>query len=147
MRGQAHLEGFFTHGAGQGVELELQPAAVVGTHVHRQGLGHRAEAARLVGTVHPHLEGEGAGATVGAFHLADEERELARRGGQHVVVHERLPSGVSGRPGQRRLESTGAGRLLIDRRLLASTISTSCGCFCSALGVTDSTEPSTELGR
>ena len=58
-----------------------------------------------------------------------------------------LPSGISGRPGQRRLASTGAGRLLIDRRLLASTSSTSCGCFCSVVGVTDSTEPSTELGR
>ena len=33
------------------------------------------------------------------------------------------------------------------RRLVSSEISTSCGCFCSLLGVTDSTEPRMLLGR
>src|SRR5690606_36251060 len=63
-------------------ELELEPAAVVGAHVHGQRLGDGAEAARLVGSVDPDFKREAALAVV--FHVADEEAEFALRGGQHV---------------------------------------------------------------
>jgi len=61
-----------------------------------------------------------------------------------MYVHAGLPSGISGRPGQRRLESTGSGSDLIARRRLApSTLASSF----AGVDATLSTEPSTALGR
>jgi hypothetical protein len=53
---EGHVEHLVAAGAREHVELELEPAAVVGAHVHRQRLGDGAQAARLLGAVHPHFE-------------------------------------------------------------------------------------------
>ena len=76
-----HLQRLLVAGARQRVELELEPAAIVGAHVHRQRLGDRAEAARLLVAVDPGLEGHAAqplravGAHIRLLGLADEDAE------------------------------------------------------------------------
>jgi hypothetical protein len=58
VRREGHLEGALLGHGGQRVELELEPLRIVGAHVHRQRLGHRRQAARLLGAVDPDLEGQ-----------------------------------------------------------------------------------------
>ena len=48
MRREGHVEGFRGRRLGQGLELEVEPLAVVGPHVHREGTGDGAEAFDLV---------------------------------------------------------------------------------------------------
>jgi hypothetical protein len=81
VRREGHVEHLLAAGAGEGVELELEPGAVLRAHVHRQGLGDGAEAARLLGAVHPHFEGHRPGVLLD---VADEEGELAVRRLDHV---------------------------------------------------------------
>ena len=65
-----------------------------------------------------------------------------------MYVHAGLPSGSSGRPGQRRLASTGSGSVLIDRRRFIVSTGSSAGAACAGFaGSVESTEPSTLLGR
>ena len=83
-RREGHVEGALLGHRRQRVELELEPARVVGTHVHRQRLGQRRQPARLLGAVEPDLEGqrlaEQARVRPGlGRQLADEEREVAVR--------------------------------------------------------------------
>ena len=56
VRRERHVVGFVADGLGQHVELELEPAAIVGAHVHRQRLGDGTEAARLIGAIDPDFE-------------------------------------------------------------------------------------------
>ena len=79
---QRQFEGVVVRRSRQGVELELEPGLVVGAHVHRQGLGHGADAARLFGAIDPDFEGHVAPLFVTDF--ADEEGELAVRRFDHV---------------------------------------------------------------
>ena len=113
MRREGHLERALAHGAGQGVELQLEPAAVVGAHVHRQGLGHRTQAARLVGAVDPDFEGE-AGAVVAD--LANKQGEVTARGVEHVSpCHVAVRHFGAPRPAQAGQHGRGQG---LDRQAL-----------------------------
>ena len=66
-------------------------------------------------------------AEMGLFGLPFPEEYGGMGGGSGRTT----PSGSSGRPGQRRLESTGAGRFWIFRRRLASPVTKSCGALAS----------------
>jgi hypothetical protein len=145
---EGQVEGVLVGQGGQLLELELQPAAVGGAQVHRQGLGQRTQRTRLLGAVDPDLEDVAAG-------LADEEREVARRGAQHEGPG-RVAGRQRGRPGQRSEASTGAREGDSCRRWLASrrgssvcVAATGAGVAAPAAGagVVLSTAPSTLLGR
>jgi hypothetical protein len=62
-----------------------------------------------------------------------------------MYVHARLPSGMSGRPGQRRLVSTGCGSVLIARPPVRAVDAELERLFGAGSGV--STAPSTVFGR
>ena len=151
VRRERHLEGtFFGHG-GQRVELQRQPGGVVGAQVHRQRLGQRAQAARLLGAVDPDLEGFAPRRRIAVGRqFADEEREVAMR-----VLHHVGPGRVAGRQlgpagpaqaGQHRLRARSSAR-----RRLASWFGVGLvqpqRLRRLGRGVTLSTEPSTALGR
>ena len=65
-----NLEALLVARFGQRIELHFQPGAVFRAHVHRQRLGDRSQAARLLGTVDPDLERHR-----GVSDLPDEDRE------------------------------------------------------------------------
>jgi hypothetical protein len=115
VRREAHVESVVAHGAREGVELHREPRAVVGAHVHRERLRDRAQAR---GCSAPLTQTSNGKARPGLLDLAHEEREAAV-GASIMYVHARLPAASSGRPGQRRLVSTGCGIDLIAMRRLA----------------------------
>ena len=100
VRREGHVEGVVARSLGERLELQAQPRRVVRTHVHREGLCHGAEAARLLGPVHPRLEGVRARLVL---HVPDEECELPVRVLDHVGPG-RVASGEVGpaRPAQGR---------------------------------------------
>ena len=131
VRRERHVEGFAAGVLASAFELELQPGVVVGAHVHRQRLGDGAEAARLAGPLTQTSNGQ---ARPSGSTWPTNRANLPMRRVDHVGPA-RLPSGRFGRSGQRRLESTGAGRFLIDRRRLASPMTKSCGALALPCGL------------
>ena len=100
-RRERHLEAALLRHRGQRIELELQPGRVVGAQVHRQGLGQRAQPARLLGAIHPDLE-RAWRTTFFGRQFTDEECEVTEG-----VVHHEGPGGIAAgqvgpaRPAQR----------------------------------------------
>ena len=112
---QREVEGIVARGLGKRFQLELQPARIVGAHVHRQGLGERADPARLLGAVDPHFESVRAPrARAVAFHVPDKHRESAVRVLDHVGPG-RIAAGKVGPPRPRQAGQDGCGdRLDLD---------------------------------
>ena len=114
-------------GARQDVELHAQPWLVLRAHVHRQRLGDRAEAARLLVAVHPDFE---------RIRTCRSRRGRRRsRTGRTATRPCRSTTDCRrravGRPGQRRLYSAGCGAASRRMRRSVSEVSRSLGCCAS----------------
>ena len=133
---ERHLQRLLVAGARERVELQLEPAAVVGAHVHRQRLGDRAEAARLLVAVDPGLERtlrspacrrRAVGSSVWPMKMQNEARCVERL--DHVRVQAMLPAAqLRAGSGQRSDDSAGCG-MRSRRRRRSGSSRRSCGCW------------------